>query len=102
MGCIWWAIGVYEYEYGREAAASGVRLAASSTSSWLLRPNYRGLLLDPHMPLGHRYLSGLYWSLTTLMKASWIGAGSTLEKVRDASRDASRVMRLGLEPRPCT
>ena len=78
VGCIWWAIGVAEL--ARLQTEQGVDPSTIvnytkmdlKVNSWLERPNYKGLPLNPTMPLGARYLSGLYWAFTTLMKTSWI------------------------------
>jgi hypothetical protein len=45
------------------------------------QPSQRGKRLEINSGLGHRYLSALYWSLTTLMKSSWCPPGTTGEKV---------------------
>ena len=65
VGCIWWAIGVAEL--ARLQTEQGVDPSTIvnytkmdlKVNSWLERPNYKGLPLNPTMPLGARYLSGL-------------------------------------------
>lgn len=72
-----WALGESEsYLNGKvyadtEYAASLLRRKGTTQlDSWLVRPNQGGLILSVHSSFGHRYLSGMYWSLTTLMKVS--------------------------------
>jgi len=87
-GCFWWALGESESHlngkiYADTAYAASLlrRKGTTQLDAWLVRPNQGGLILSVDSSLGHRYLSGMYWSLTTLMKASWIPPGTTYEKL---------------------
>mgnify|MGYP002033796426 CR=1 FL=1 len=64
--CIWWAIGAYDLRHADEFSLS-----------WVRRTSTRDL---EGAPLDQKYLSSLYWALTTLLKTPWVGPDTMLEK----------------------
>ena len=83
LACIWWAVGVFEFNNDEEvarAAAVPVVCDHSHPCSWLRRiPD--GELLSPDSSFEVQYVSSFFWSLTTLMKTPWVGPDTVAEKV---------------------
>ena len=78
IGCFWWALGVSEMDLDRTFSSDYAR---KKLNVWQLRPNKKSLELPLETPLGQRYLSSMYWALSTLMKTAWIPPGTTSEKL---------------------
>jgi len=76
VACFWWVLGIEQ-----KIAGSPTLYQKKYIDSWILRPGRYGLVLSQDVPLGQRYLSSFYWSLSTLMKTAWITPGTTLEKL---------------------
>ena len=73
--CIWWAIGYDQFTQGfvdQKDVAGG--------SSWLVRPNTKGLRLGYDSGMSQNYFSSLYWATSTLMKTAWIPPSTLAEK----------------------
>mmetsp|Transcript_11355 Transcript_11355/g.29036 ORF Transcript_11355/g.29036 Transcript_11355/m.29036 type:complete len:685 (-) Transcript_11355:410-2464(-) len=79
--CVWWAIGWSSYSAGHVS-----RPDWQGGSSWLVRTpgsaatDTASQRLGDASSLAQDYLSALYWSATTLMKAAWIGPSTIGEK----------------------
>jgi len=95
VGSLWWFIGVSQYEERHDpyitplaGALPGeigeARFLRDGGKTWLGRVPVGSTPLSPnltHTPFEQQYVSSLYWALTTLMKTSWVGPDTVLEKV---------------------
>lgn len=91
--CFWWAIGSSKTnmqhgecgEYVGSLDDFEMLIACQRSTglgvAWLLRPGKGGLILHADSPFSQKYLSSLYWALSTLMKTAWIGPDTVAEKV---------------------
>ncbi|KAK3241367.1 hypothetical protein CYMTET_48858 [Cymbomonas tetramitiformis] len=66
IGCIWWVVGSADFN-----------IESSWGEPWIHRVNDDGLTTDS--PLTERYMSSLYWSLTTLMKSPFLAPSTVPE-----------------------
>jgi len=80
LACLWWLIGMAEWRgWEEEGGGKDAMVRTDFGVPWPAR--VPGAPLSPDSPFGLAYFSSLYWSLTVLAKAPWVGPDTVAEKV---------------------